>query len=110
MRRGEIYLVDLEPVKGSEQGKTRPCVIIQNDYGNTHSPVTIIACITSNLDRRGYPTNVFIATRETGLDFDSVVLLNQIRTVDKTRLKRKIGEISPAKMLEVDEALISLGV
>jgi mRNA interferase MazF len=111
MLRGEIYLVNLDPVKGSEQGKTRPCVIIQNDHGNQHSPVTIIACITSNLSRNGYPTNVFITARETGLTYDSLVILNQIRTVDKSRLTSKIGAIPAAKMLEVDAALkISLDI
>lgn len=111
MHRGEIYLVDLDPVRGSEQGKTRPCVIIQNDYGTAYSPVTIIACITSNLERKGYPTNVFVTARETGLKHDSLVLLNQIRTVDKVRLTTKIGTIPVSKMLEIDAALqISLAL
>ncbi len=111
IRRGDIFLVDLDPVKGSEQGKTRPCVVIQNDLGNQYSPVTIIACITSKLNRRVYPTNVFVAAKETGLDYDSLVILNQIRTVDKRRLIKKLGSIPEAKMLEVDAALkISLGL
>jgi mRNA interferase MazF len=109
--RGDIFLVNLDPVKGSEQGKTRPCVVIQNDLGNQYSPVTIIACITSNIERRAYPTNVFITAKETDLDHDSLVILNQIRTVDKSRLIKKLGIISEAKMLEVDAALkISLGL
>lgn len=104
-------MVQLDPVRGSEQGKTRPCVVIQNDVGNEHSPVTIIACMTSNVGRKEYPTNVYTSALETGLNCDSVVLLNQIRTVDKTRLRRKIGEIPESKMLEIDEALkISLGL
>jgi mRNA interferase MazF len=105
MRRGDIFWADLDPVRGSEQGKIRPVLIIQNDVGNENSPVTIIACITSNLARKGYPTNVFISANETGLTSDSVVLLNQIRTVDKTRLTRKIGHVPDHRMLEVDEAL-----
>ncbi len=103
--RGDIFWAELDPVVGAEQGKTRPVLIIQNDVGNERSPVTIIACITSNLARKDYPTNVCILAKETGLDFDSLVLLNQIRTVDKTRLKKKIGHVPAHKMLEVDEAL-----
>ena len=103
--RGDIFLVDLNPVKGSEQGGTRPCVIIQNNLGNKHSSVTIIACITSNLARKDYPTNVFVSAKEAGLDYDSLVMLNQIRTVDQTRLIKKLGVIPEAKMLEVDIAL-----
>ena len=105
MLRGDIFWADLDPVRGSEQGKIRPVLIIQNDVGNENSPVTIIACITSNLARKDYPTNVFISAKETGLTFDSVILLNQIRTVDKTRLTRKIGHVPDHRMLEVDEAL-----
>lgn len=105
MRRGDIFWADLDPIRGSEQGKTRPVLIIQNDVGNENSPVTIIACITSNLARKDHPTNVFISAKETGLTSDSVVLLNQIRTVDKTRLTRKIGHVPDHRMLEVDAAL-----
>jgi mRNA interferase MazF len=95
--RGDVFLVNLDPVIGSEQGKTRPCVIIQNDLGNEYSPVTIIACITSTMSRKAFPTNVFI--------------LNQVRTVDKTRLIRKLGSVPQIKMLEVDVALrISLNL
>jgi mRNA interferase MazF len=109
--RGDIFWAELDPVKGSEQGKTRPVLVIQNDAGNARSPVTIIACITSNLTRKAYPTNVFISAKETGIQSDSVVLLNQIRTIDKTRLKQKTGYVPAYKMLEIDEALkISLGL
>lgn len=110
--RGDIFWADLDPVKGSEQGKTRPVLIIQNDIGNENSPVTIVACITTNLARKDYyPTNVFITAKETGLSSDSVVLLNQIRTIDKTRLKSKAGHMPANKMLEVDEAIkISLNL
>jgi mRNA interferase MazF len=103
--RGDIFRVCLDPVVGSEQGKTRPCVVIQNDLGNKNSPVTIIACITSNLTRKDRPDNVFVTAKETGLVCDSLVMLNQIRTVDKTRLIKKLGVIPEAKMLEVDIAL-----
>lgn len=111
IHRGDIFWADLDPVQGSEQGKTRPVLIIQNEVGNERSPVTIIACITSNLARKEYPTNVCILAKETGLESDSVVLLNQIRTIDKTRLKSKAGHVPAHKMLEVDEAIkISLGL
>ncbi|HII86059.1 TPA: type II toxin-antitoxin system PemK/MazF family toxin [Candidatus Bathyarchaeota archaeon] len=111
MHRGDIFWADLDPVRGSEQGKTRPVLIIQNDMGNEYSPVTIIACITTNLSRKNYPTNVFISARDTGLTSDSIVLLNQIRTVDKSRLTKKAGHVPEHKMLEVDEALkISLNL
>lgn len=103
--RGDIFWAELDPVIGSEQGKTRPVLIIQNDVGNERSPVTIIACITSNLVRKDHPTNVCILAKDTGLDCDSLVLLNQIRTIDKTRLRRKIGHVPDHKMLEIDEAL-----
>ena len=105
IRRGDIFWADLDPVKGSEQGKNRPVLIIQNDVGNEHSPVTIIACITTNLSRKDYPTNVFISAKETGLTSDSVVLLNQIKTVDKSRLSKKAAHVPDYKMLEIDEAL-----
>ena len=111
VHRGDIFWADLDPVKGSEQGKTRPVLVIQNDVGNERSPVTIIACITSNLTRKDYPTNVCILAKETGLEADSVVILNQIRTIDKTRLKSKAGHVPVHKMLEVDEAIkISLSL
>jgi mRNA interferase MazF len=105
IRRGDIFSVILDPTVGKEIAKTRPCVIIQNDIGNKYSPVTIVACITSNLKRAGYPTSVFIAASETELSLDSVILLNQIRTVDKIRLEQKIGRVPPYKMKEVDEAI-----
>jgi mRNA interferase MazF len=105
MHRGDIFWADLDPVRGSEQGKIRPVLIIQNDVGNEYSPVTIIACITTNLKRKDLPTNVFISAKETGLTSDSVVLLNQIRTVDKSRLSKKAAHVPDYKMLEIDEAL-----
>jgi mRNA interferase MazF len=103
--RGDIFLVNLDPVVGAETAKTRPCVVIQNDIGNAKSPVTIVACITSQIPAKLYPTNVLILAKETGLDKDSVVLLNQIWTVDKRRLGAKIAKIPEKKMLDVDAAL-----
>lgn len=105
IRRGDIYLVSLDPVIGSEEGKTRPCVIIQNNIANTNSPVTIIACVTSKPRKKKYPQDVYVSATETGLDRDSIVLLNQIRTVDKRRLIRKIGTIPHYKLQAIDEAL-----
>jgi mRNA interferase MazF len=111
VRRGEIYLVSLDPTVGSEIKKTRPALIIQNDVGNKYSPLTIVAPITSTPRTKKYPTEVNITARESGLDSDSTVLLNQIRTVDKSRVVQKLGALSQAKMGEVDEAIrISLAV
>ena len=111
VHRGDIFWADLDPVRGSEQGKTRPVLIIQNDISNENSPVAIVACITSNLSRKDCPTNVLITAKETGLSSDSVVLLNQIRTLDKIRLQKKIGSVPKLKMIEVGEALkISLNL
>lgn len=109
--RGDLVTVDLDPVKGSEQGRQRPCLVIQNDTGNKHSPATIVAAITSKYGKV-YPVNVELEAGYTGLDQDSVVLLNQIRTVSiKHRVDQKIGELSDRKMEEVDRALeISLGL
>jgi mRNA interferase MazF len=103
--RGDIYFVKLDPVEGAEIGKTRPCVIIQNDVGNANSPVTIIACITSTLRDKKYPHDVDVTARETGLPYDSRVLLNQIRTISKTRLGDKMGTIPDYRMREIDQAL-----
>ncbi|MBI2583916.1 MAG: type II toxin-antitoxin system PemK/MazF family toxin [Candidatus Aenigmarchaeota archaeon] len=111
IRRGDIFLVNLDPVIGSEQGKTRPAVVIQNDIGNRYSPVTIVAAMTSRIFEKEFPTNVFVPKEESGLSEDSTILLNQIRTVDTKRLVRKIGRLSRKKMKEVDEAIkISLGI
>jgi len=105
IHRGDIFLVNLDPTVGREISKTRPCVIIQNDIGNINSPVTIIACITSNTSRANFQINVFITALETGLPQDSVILLNQIRTIDKSRLVRKMGQVPLNKMQLVDKAL-----
>ena len=106
IRRGDIFSVDLGRTVGAEIYKKRPCVVIQNDVGNTYSPVTIIAIITSYKGKKLYPVDVFITASETGLASDSVVKLDQIRTVDKTRLINKLGSIPNQKMKLVDMALI----
>lgn len=110
VRRGDIFSVDFEPVRGSEQGKVRPALVIQNDIGNAHSPVTIVSAITSGSKSR-FRINVVIQSPEGGLTNDSMVLLNQIRTVDKSRLGRYWGSVSQETMQKVDEAIqLSLGL
>ena len=111
IKRGEIFLVNLEPIKGSEQGMIRPCLIIQNDTSNEYSPTTIIAPITSKLYSKEFPTNVQISRNDSGLDRDSTVLLNQIRTIDKSRIIKKLGLLLSSIMEEVDLAIkVSLGL
>lgn len=110
LRRGEIYVADLSPVRGHEQGGTRPVLVIQNDVGNEYASTTIVAAITSRTKKQ-MPIHVGITTDESGLPQDSIVLLEQIRTLDKERLERKIGSLSQEKMREVDRALCkSLGL
>lgn len=105
VKRGDIVLVDLEPVKGSEQGKKRPCLIIQNDVGNKYSPTTIVAPLTRSYDKI-YPINVEVKSRDSGLEKDSVVLLNQIVTVDiEERILEKLGQLLGEKMRKVDRAI-----
>ena len=109
-RRGEIWTVDLEPVVGSEQGKARPALIIQNDIGNQYSPVLIVAALTSGESAR-YDVQVEVKAPEGGLPHNSLVLLNQIRTIDKRRVGRFWGRLSTPTMQRVDEAIkISLGL
>ncbi len=109
--RGEIYLVNFDPTVGSEIQKTRPALIVQNDVSNLHSPITIVAAITSKFDEKLYPTEVLIAAREGGLSIDSVVLLNQIRSIDGKRLRGRLGKVSEETLRKVDTALkISLGL
>lgn len=109
IKRGEIYYADLSPVVGSEQGGIRPVLIVQNDVGNKYSPTVIAAAITSQLSKAKLPTHIELGT-EAGLAKDSVVLLEQIRTLDKKRLKEKICDVSQIKMAEINQALlISLG-
>ena len=110
IRRGDIYYADLSPVVGSEQGGLRPVLIVQNNVGNRYSPTVIAAAITSRLGKAKLPTHIDIQAGEVGLARDSVVLLEQIRTLDKRRLKERIGELPPATMRRVNRAiLISLG-
>lgn len=108
--RGEIYYADLSPVVGSEQGGLRPVLIIQNNIGNKYSPTVIVSAITSQLSKAKIPTHIELPAREHNLPKDSVILLEQIRTIDKRRLNEKVSTLSPAKMRQVDKAiLVSLG-
>ena len=110
-QRGEIYLVNFDPTVGSEIKKTRPALILQNNVANRYSPVTIVAAITSHASGSIYPTEVFVKRSHGGLNEDSVVLLNQIRTVDKTRLIKRLGSLNRETMRRADQALqISLGL
>ena len=105
IKRGDIVLTNLEPVKGSEQGKTRPCLVIQNDIGNRASPTTIIAAITSKTEKE-YPFLVQVQKGEGGLPKDSAILLNQIRTISiEHRVIKKIGALKPNTMKKIDDAL-----
>jgi mRNA interferase MazF len=111
VKRGDIFYADLSPVVGSEQGGVRPVIIIQNDIGNKYSPTVIVAAITSQINKAKLPTHVEISSIEYGLNKDSVVLLEQIRTLDKKRLKEKIGHMKDDDMALVDEALlVSVGL
>lgn len=111
VHRGEIYYADLSPVVGSEQGGVRPVLIIQNDVGNRYSPTVIAAAITSQREKAKLPTHISLNAAECGLTKDSVILLEQIRTIDKQRLKERMGEIPTATMQQVDYALeISFGL
>ena len=110
IKRGELYYADLSPVVGSEQGGIRPVLVLQNDIGNKYSPTVIAAATTSKLTKAKLPTHIELHSDTTPLPRDSVVLLEQIRTIDKTRLKEKIGELPEDVMKEVNNALlISLG-
>ena len=110
-RRGEIFLVNFDLTVGAEIRKTRPALILQNDQSNRYSPITIVAAITSKLTATQYPTDVLIATPEGGLKTDSMVLLNQLRSVDRLRLIKRIGSLRPETMQKVDQALqISIGL
>ena len=110
-RRGEVHLVNFDPTVGAEVKKTRPAVVIQNDIGNRWSPITIVAAMTSRFEDPLYPTEVLVGASEGGLEVDSVVLLNQIRSVDKVRLVRRLGALKAQTVKEVDRALLlSLGL
>ena len=110
-KRGDVWLAALDPVVGSEQGKTRPVVIIQNDVANQYSLVVIVAAMTTSIGAKEYPTEVIIRAPEGGLTRDSTILLNQIRTIDKRRLVDYWGRLKPSTMKRVDIALkISVGL
>ena len=110
IKRGELYYADLSPVVGSEQGGVRPILIVQNDTGNKFSPTVIAAAVTSKIGKAKLPTHIELCAGGYGLTKDSVILLEQIRTLDKKRLKERIGELSPITMQKVNTALlISLG-
>lgn len=111
VKRGEIYYADLSPVVGSEQGGIRPVLIVQNDVGNKHSPTVIAAAITSQKEKAKLPTHISLNASSCGLAKDSIVLLEQIRTIDKKRLKERMGELDTPSMNKVDNALsISFGL
>lgn len=111
IKRGEIYYADLSPVVGSEQGGVRPVLIVQNDVGNKYSPTVIAAAITSQHEKAKMPTHIDLSAECCGLSKDSIVLLEQVRTIDKQRLKEKMGTIDTAAMNRVDKALsVSFGL
>ena len=111
IKRGEIYYADLSPVVGSEQGGVRPVLIVQNDVGNRYSPTVIAAAITSQRDKTNLPTHIRVEADHCGLAKDSIVLLEQVRTIDKRRLKEKMGTLDVGAMDMVDRALsVSFGL
>lgn len=111
VHRGEVFYADLSPVVGSEQGGVRPVLIVQNDVGNRFSPTVIAAAITSQRSKANLPTHILLSAENTGLSRDSIVLLEQVRTLDKHRLKEKMGRLGPEAMSQVDKALsVSFGL
>ena len=111
IKRGDIYYADLSPVIGSEQGGVRPVLIVQNNMGNRYSPTVIAAAITSQQSKANIPTHILIESEASGLQKNSVVLLEQVRTIDKKRLREKMGSINPSTMSRIDEAIsISMGL
>ena len=106
IKRGDIYYADLRPVVGSEQGGVRPVLIIQNDVGNKHSPTVICAAITSKMNKAKLPTHVELNTKRCDMIRDSVILLEQLRTIDKQRLKERICHIDDELLKDVDRALM----
>lgn len=105
VKRGEIYYADLSPVVGSEQGGVRPVLIVQNNVGNKYSPTVIVAAISKHVEKGRLPTHVLVPASGSGLTYDSLVLLEQVRTIDKRRLKERMGAISKSSMDEVNHAL-----
>lgn len=111
IKKGDLYFADLSPVMGSEQGGIRPVLVVQNDVGNKYSPTIIVAAITSRQNKADLPTHVELEAKNNGLTKNSVVLMEQLRTIDKKRLKERIGAIDKTRLPEVNEALsVSLGI
>ena len=111
VKRGDIYYADLSPVVGSEQGGVRPVLIVQNDTGNRHSPTVIAAAITSQTGKARLPTHISVSPLSCGLPKESVILLEQVRTLDKRRLREKMGRLDDGVMPKVDSAIaVSLGL
>lgn len=111
IKRGDIYYADLSPVIGSEQGGVRPVLIVQNDVGNKYSPTVIAAAITSQRYKTDLPTHIKVDAEDCGLSKDSIVLLEQVRTIDKRRLKERMGNLHEPDMVRVNKALsVSLGI
>lgn len=112
VKRGDMFYADLSPVIGSEQGGIRPVLVIQNNVGNKYSPTVIVSAITSQLNKSKLPTHIELGSEEFGLKADSVILTEQIRTIDKSRLKEKIGHINDARVMsQIDNALeVSFGL
>ena len=111
IRRGELYRAQLDPVLGSEQGGTRPVLVVQNNVGNKYSPTVIVLAVTSRTGKARLPTHISLCGEELGLDRDSVVLLEQIRTIDKRRLRGKMGTLGEKEMHRVDGAIaVSFGL
>ena len=111
VKRGDIYYADLRPVVGSEQGGVRPVLIVQNDVGNKYSPTVIAAAITSRTGKTPLPTHIQVDTKDSGLQKDSIVLLEQVRTLDKQRLRTRMGALNEKDMQRIDRAIfVSLGL
>ena len=111
IKRGDIILVNFDPIIGKEQGRTRPAIVIQNNISNIYSPTTIVAPITSKIYSKEFPTNVQISSANSGLEKESTVLLNQIRAIDKSRVIKRISSLKDAEMRKVDLAIkVSLGL
>ena len=111
VKRGDIFYADLSPVVGSEQGGMRPVLIVQNDTGNRHSPTVIAAAITSQMGKARLPTHIELSAQNYGLSRDSVILLEQIRTIDKSRLRERMGKLDNDTMTRVDNAIaVSFGL
>ena len=111
VKRGDIFYADLSPVVGSEQGGMRPVLIVQNDTGNKHSPTVIAAAITSQTGKARLPTHIELNAQSVGLSRDSVILLEQLRTIDKSRLRERMGKLDDTTMTKVDNAIaVSFGL